>query len=102
MRRPPSNGGTDLSSPVRTCIVCRRKLPKDQLVRIGWTEGKATVTGRGKQPGRGAYLCDRAECLEIAFGDSRLLAGKLRARVTVSELEELRLLSERKQKGSIG
>ena len=51
----------------RTCVGCREESPKRALVRIVRSpEGAVVVDGRGKLPGRGAYLCLRRECLEKA------------------------------------
>ena len=51
--------------PIRTCIVCREKRDKRQLVRIvrSSTDG-VLVDPSGKRNGRGAYLCDKEECWE--------------------------------------
>ena len=43
--------------PMRSCIVTREKLPKQELVRVVRTpEGAVVVDLTGKQNGRGAYL----------------------------------------------
>ena len=49
--------------PMRTCIVCRAQKDKSELVRIvKSSDGAITVDRSGKAAGRGAYLCDTAEC----------------------------------------
>lgn len=48
--------------PQRTCIVCRKKTDKRQLVRIVRTVAGVVVDPTGKQNGRGAYLCDNPMC----------------------------------------
>jgi hypothetical protein len=59
--------------PLRTCLGCTRRFPKSDLLRL--TLGAdGPVAGSG--PGRGYYVCRRAECLEKALsrrGLSRLL-----------------------------
>lgn len=51
--------------PMRTCIVCRRSLPKRELVRIVRTPDSGVVIDpTGKQSGRGAYICRRKVCWE--------------------------------------
>ena len=51
--------------PVRQCMGCREHLPKNQLVRVVRApDGGVTLDRTGKAPGRGAYLCGRAECLK--------------------------------------
>ena len=43
--------------PMRSCIVTREKLPKQDLIRVVRTpEGKVIVDITGKANGRGAYL----------------------------------------------
>ncbi len=54
--------------PLRTCVVCRQKLPKRELIRIVRTlEGTIEIDPRGKHPGRGAYLCHKRRCWETAL-----------------------------------
>ncbi len=43
--------------PMRTCVVTREKLPKNELIRIVRTpEGTVIIDKTGKANGRGAYL----------------------------------------------
>ena len=49
--------------PQRTCLVCRKILPKEMLIRVAKTDGGFIVNGKG---GRGAYICKNPECLEKA------------------------------------
>ena len=43
--------------PMRTCVVTREKLPKNELIRIVRTpEGTVIIDNTGKANGRGAYL----------------------------------------------
>lgn len=59
--------------PERTCIACREKRPKWELVRIVRTpQGGLEIDPRGKKAGRGAYLCKRQECWEIGLKRKRL------------------------------
>ena len=56
--------------PLRTCISCKEEKPKRELLRIVRTpEGRifVDVTGKGKQSGRGAYLCARFSCWQRAM-----------------------------------
>ena len=49
--------------PLRSCVVCRSKRPKQQLIRIvRTTEGMVQVDASGKTNGRGAYLCSQPAC----------------------------------------
>ncbi|TET18449.1 MAG: YlxR family protein, partial [Dehalococcoidia bacterium] len=59
--------------PERTCIACREKRPKWELVRVVRTpQGGVEIDPRGKEGGRGAYLCRRQECWEIGLKGKRL------------------------------
>lgn len=43
--------------PVRSCVVTREKLPKQELIRVVRTpEGTVVVDTTGRANGRGAYL----------------------------------------------
>ena len=49
--------------PLRSCVVCGNKTPKDALVRIVSTPpGKVSIDQTGRLHGRGAYVCIRGEC----------------------------------------
>lgn len=64
---------------MRTCLGCRSKRPKDQLVRlvIG-AHGELELDEAQRLPGRGAYVCPLADCLEKA-AKGRRLAKALRS-----------------------
>lgn len=54
--------------PNRTCIGCRQIKLKKELIRIVKDkEGNILIDKSGKANGRGAYICDSAECLEKAI-----------------------------------
>ena len=61
------------SIPLRTCMGCNEKKPKKELVRIVKSkEGQISLDRTGKAEGRGAYICDSAECLEKVIKSKRL------------------------------
>lgn len=61
------------SIPLRTCMGCNEKKPKKELVRIVKNkEGQISLDKTGKANGRGAYICDCAECLEKVIKSKRL------------------------------
>lgn len=44
--------------PTRTCVVCRERRQKDELLRIVRTpEGQVVFDSTGRLNGRGAYVC---------------------------------------------
>ena len=68
--------------PQRTCIACRQTKEKKALIRLVSKEnGTAEIDVFGKKPGRGAYLCPKKTCWELALRKNRLdyaLRTKLR------------------------
>jgi predicted RNA-binding protein YlxR (DUF448 family) len=59
--------------PQRTCIACRQTKEKKALIRLVSTEnGIAEIDVFGKKPGRGAYLCPKKTCWELALRKNRL------------------------------
>ena len=67
--------------PMRKCLGCGEMFPKKELVRVvktktGEENGQETYTvsldKTGKAAGRGAYICKKAKCLEIAVKAKRL------------------------------
>lgn len=77
-------------TPHRTCVACRAVRPKRDLIRIVRTPaGKVLVDERGKQDGRGAYLCAQRACWERALAERQLERG-LRVRIDEDTASELR------------
>jgi predicted RNA-binding protein YlxR (DUF448 family) len=54
------------SEPVRTCVGCRARATKSELVRIVAGPDGLVVDRRGDAPGRGAYVHRDPACLEVA------------------------------------
>ena len=50
--------------PMRTCIVCRKSLPKKELYRIVKSGEEIFLDKTGKANGRGAYVCGDQECFK--------------------------------------
>lgn len=75
--------------PLRTCVVCRDKTGKRQLVRVVRTDSGVQVDPTGKMNGRGAYLCERDACWQRAIG-SDVLAKALRVTLTAEDRERLK------------
>ena len=56
-----------MTEPVRMCVGCREHAPKKELIRIVRTPaGEIVADAAGKTPGRGAYICRKADCLARA------------------------------------
>ena len=76
--------------PLRTCIACRAKLPKRELIRIVRTpEGTLEIDPKGKRAGRGAYLCRKRQCCETALQPGRL-SQALKSKVGAAEVAALK------------
>ena len=53
--------------PLRQCVGCREMKTKKEMIRVIKTpENEVVLDVKGKQNGRGAYLCFCAECLQKA------------------------------------
>lgn len=53
--------------PIRTCVACRETDEKRDLMRVvRQTDGSVLYDPKGKTSGRGAYVCARAECVQLA------------------------------------
>ena len=75
--------------PERFCLGCQQSLPKKSLVRIVRSpEGDFSVDITGKMPGRGAYICPKAECFEKAQ-KSRGLERSFKGKVPKEVYEQL-------------
>ena len=76
--------------PMRSCVVTREKLPKQELVRVVRTpEGNVIVDVTGKANGRGAYLKKDLSVFEKAY-NSKVLNRILEVEVPDSVFDELR------------
>ena len=76
--------------PLRSCIACRERYPKRDLVRIVRTpEGTIEIDLKGKRAGRGAYLCRQQQCWEAALQPQRL-SQSLKCRVREEDVAALR------------
>ncbi|MEV4332561.1 YlxR family protein [Streptomyces sp. NPDC049597] len=52
--------------PERTCVGCRERAAKSDLLRIVVIEGECVPDDRGTLPGRGAYVHPALVCLDLA------------------------------------
>ncbi len=59
--------------PMRSCVGCREKKEKLELIRIVRTpEKEVKIDPDGKSPGRGAYICKKEECFRKAIKSKSL------------------------------
>lgn len=85
----PSRQRGALSGPVRTCTGCRGRDAKQHLVRIAVARGRPIVDLRQRQPGRGAYVHPRPECVDRALARGNI-GRALRTPVDPSHTSALR------------
>lgn len=53
--------------PMRMCVGCQQMKEKREMMRVIRTQdGTFCIDLTGKKNGRGAYLCKKAQCLELA------------------------------------
>jgi predicted RNA-binding protein YlxR (DUF448 family) len=76
--------------PERSCIVCRGKRAKKELIRLVGSADIVKIDLKGKDAGRGAYLCPIRECWEMGLKGDRL-EHALKVKLT---LENRRVLVE--------
>ncbi len=51
--------------PMRMCLACRESKPKKEMLRVVKPkEGDVFIDYTGKAAGRGAYVCNDAECIK--------------------------------------
>ena len=82
--------------PQRTCIGCKEKKDKKDLIRIVKDkDGNITLDRTGRANGRGAYICDNIQCLEKAI-KTKALARTFEMNIDETAYDELRgVISEK-------
>ncbi len=75
--------------PMRTCVVTKEKLPKQELIRIvRTTDGNIIIDETGRANGRGAYLKKDIQVFEKAKA-SKILNRSLEVEVPDKVFEDL-------------
>lgn len=84
--------------PVRSCVVCRAQRDQDMLVRVTVIDGLIAPDGppgASRRPGRGAYLCADATCVERALArEALLLRRALRTGGTCTVSDDLERVAQ--------
>jgi len=79
-----------MTEPIRTCLGCRQKSTKHLLVRLVRDQmGNVSIDTRGKEKGRGTYICLNAQCIESALTVKKLNKS-LRADLKQEQVEILK------------
>jgi uncharacterized protein len=90
------------AAPRRTCVVCRSTTAKRTLHRIVRSPaGTVAYDPTGKAAGRGAYLCGRPDCLDLAVR-RRSIQRALKVTDTVAANAAVEALRNRMSSGSAG
>ena len=80
--------------PMRSCVVTREKLPKQELLRIvKTTDGNVLGDVSGKINGRGAYIKKDIEVLDKAI-KSKILERQLETTISNEVYDEIRKIIE--------
>lgn len=80
--------------PMRSCVVTREKLPKQELLRIvKTTDGAVVADISGKINGRGAYIKKDIEVLDKAI-KSKILERQLETTISDEVYGEIRKIIE--------
>ena len=81
--------------PLRTCVITKESLPKQELLRVVRTpEGNVVVDETGKVNGRGAYIKKDIDVLTKAQ-KSKALEKRLECKIEDSVYEEIRKIIEK-------
>lgn len=81
--------------PLRTCVITKESLPKQELLRVVRTpEGNVVVDETGKVNGRGAYIKKDIDVLQKAQ-KSKALEKRLECKIEDSVYEEIRKIIEK-------
>ena len=75
--------------PMRKCVGCGQMLEKREMIRVLKTpEDEIILDTTGRANGRGAYICNSAECLKKAV-KNRGLEKSLKAQIPEDILEQM-------------
>lgn len=75
--------------PMRMCIACKESKEKKQLIRIVKFEDNFMLDFTGKANGRGAYICDNAECIDKLI-KQKLLNKSFKQNISSSVYDDIK------------
>ena len=75
--------------PERSCVGCRRRAPKAELLRVACTPSGVRADPTATAPGRGAYVHRDPSCVDAALRNGAI-ARALRVGLSEGELARLR------------
>ncbi|MDD3661926.1 MAG: YlxR family protein [Candidatus Dojkabacteria bacterium] len=50
----------------RSCVACRKKFPKHEMIRLVLKDGRPFIDSDGRRGGRGVNICPQEQCFEQA------------------------------------
>ncbi|NBR64935.1 MAG: YlxR family protein [Micrococcales bacterium] len=83
--------------PVRTCVGCRQRGDRADLIRIINSQGFLKIDTQKSHPGRGSWLHSSSKCLGIAVERSAF-GRALKAKMDHEQIEELANFIEQAEK----
>lgn len=75
-------------NPVRTCVGCRQRGNRSDLIRIANFQGNLSVDSEKKLPGRGSWLHQKTKCLETAV-ERKAFVRSFRGKVNEEQVTDL-------------
>ena len=99
IQRRRQNLKNEVAVPLRTCLVCRRRSGKKSLYRLVRVGAELFYDSQFKAPGRGYYICRKAECLSHFLTGKRRF-GRLSVGAEVLDLESRALLEAECEKNN--
>ena len=51
----------------RTCVACRNKNNQNEMIRVSKINGIVAVEKKHTAFGRGAYICNKKECVDLVI-----------------------------------
>ena len=78
--------------PMRRCVGCMESRPKDELIRMLYSQGRLALDPDGKGEGRGVYVCPDGKCINKATRRNafkRSVRGEVKADDIEAILNEL-------------
>lgn len=78
-------------TPLRTCLICREKFNKRDLLRIvrDKENNKVVFDKSGKMNGRGAYICKNPDCIEKMV-NAKIINNSLNMNLTNEDITPLK------------
>lgn len=75
--------------PIRTCLGCKQKSEKLNLIRIVRTQNsKVEIDKSGRANGRGGYICLTNQCIDKAL-KKKLIDKALKVNISEDDLKDL-------------